>query len=84
MAFRHQGNGEDRTQIDFVARPNYVLICPLDATNLPPNIAAIVNRALTDWLKRTPGIRVRAVLPITQDGQTTAVHVWYDSADPAG
>jgi hypothetical protein len=28
MAFRHQGNGEDQTQIDFVCRPNYVLICP--------------------------------------------------------
>jgi hypothetical protein len=84
MAFRHQGNGEDQTQIDFISRPNYVLICPHDATNLPSNIAAIINRALTDWLKRTPGIRVRAVLPITHDGQTTAVHVWYDPADPAG
>jgi hypothetical protein len=80
MAFRHQGNGEDQTQIDFVSRPNYVLICPHDATNLPSNIAAIINRPLTDWLKRTPGIRVRAMFPITQDGQTTAVRVWYDSA----
>lgn len=84
MAFRQEGNGESKTLIDFVGSANHVFICPHDAANLPPNIAAIINQALLDWLKGHPGVRVRAVLPITQGGQTTAVHLWYDQSDTAG
>ena len=84
MAFRHEGNGDTGTAIDFVERPGYVLICPQDPARLPANIALVVNTALLDWLKRNPAIRVRTVLPITQDGQTTAVHLWYDRADGVG
>ncbi len=32
-------------------------------------------------MKKHPGIRVREVLPITQDGQTVALHIWYDMPD---
>ena len=81
MTFRHEGNGHSQTLIDFIERPGYVLICPQDSDRLPANIAAIVNAALNDWLKRTPGIRVRTALPVTQDGQTVALHLWYDRAD---
>jgi hypothetical protein len=81
MSFRHQSNGDDKTQIDFIHQPNHVLICPHETTNLPLNIAIIVNRAFMDWLQKHPGIRIRTILPITQDGQTTALHVWYDRSD---
>jgi hypothetical protein len=84
VAFRQEGNGEGKTLIDFVGRANYVLICPHDAATLPPNIAAIINQALLDWLKQHPAVRVRAALPITQDGQTTALHLWYDGPDMGG
>lgn len=84
MGKRHEGNGHNQTIINFVDRPGYVLICPHDTTNLPENIAPIVNQAMTDWLKKTQGIRVRAVLPIVQDGNTVAIHLWYDKADVSG
>jgi hypothetical protein len=84
MGFRHDGNGHTKTEIDFIERPGYVLICPRNSATPPANIALIVNAALTDWLKKTPNIRVRTVLPITRDGQTTAVHLWYDSPDSTG
>jgi len=83
MSFRHEGNGEGKTVINFLERGNYILISPRNATNLPANIAIIVNRAFLDWMKKHPGIRIRAVLPIMQDGQTTALHVWYDRPDVA-
>ena len=81
MHFRHEGNGENKTRIDFVDGLNYVLICPHDPGMLPVNIAIIINNAFMDWQKKHPGIRIRTVLPITQDGQTIALHVWYDGAD---
>jgi len=81
MNFRHEGNGNSKTQIDFLDRPGYVLICPHDLENPPAAIALILNNALNDWLKKHPSIRVRSILPITKDGQTTAIHLWYDQAD---
>ena len=57
---------------------------PQEPARLPANIALLVNTALLDWLKRNPAIRVRTVLPVTQDGQTTAIHLWYDRADGVG
>jgi hypothetical protein len=81
MAFRHEGNGDDKTRVDFLDRSNYVLICPHDSKTLPANIALIINTAFLDWQKKHPGVRIRTVLPITQDGQTVALHVWYDRAD---
>jgi hypothetical protein len=81
MSFRQEGNGETKTRINFHEGRNHVLICPADAHNLPPDIALILNNALIDWLKLHPGIRVRSVLTITQDGQTTAIHLWYDLVD---
>lgn len=81
MSYRHEGNGETNTQIDLMESPGHVLICPHDLKRLPHNIAVIINTAFNDWLKKHPGIRIRTTLPFTQDGQTTAIHVWFDRPD---
>jgi hypothetical protein len=84
MAFRHEGNGHPKAAIDFNERPGYVFICPRDPDRLPATIAGVINTARTNWLKRNLGIRVRTAVLITRDGQTVAVHLWYDRADVAG
>lgn len=38
----------------------------------------ILDHALHDWLRNHPTRRVRTVLPITSQGNTVAIHVWYD------
>jgi len=81
MAFRHEGNGESNVKITIEERSNYVLFCPHDLANVPKDIAVIINRVMIDWLKAHPGVRIRTALPITQDGQTIALHLWYDRAD---
>jgi len=84
MALWREGNGNSKTTIDFVERPNYVLICPHDLTALPANIAVIINNAFLDWMQKHAGIRIREILPLIQDGQTIALHVWYDGPDVQG
>jgi hypothetical protein len=81
MAFRHESNGDSDIKIAIEQLSNYVLFAPQDLANVPKGIAVIINRVMVNWLKENPGVRIRAALPITQDGQTTALHLWYDRAD---
>ncbi len=45
---------------------------------LPEHLSRWLNRNFSEWLDRHPEFRVRATLPIVDDGQTVAIHVWYD------
>jgi hypothetical protein len=81
MGLRHDGNGASKTVIEFREELGHALICPADTANHPSDIALIINRAFNDWLLKHPTIRVRAALPITRDGQTVALHVWFDRPD---
>jgi hypothetical protein len=40
--------------------------------------AALLNESLIRWLMAQPSLRVRAALPIVVDGNTAALHLWYD------
>ena len=37
----------------------------------------LVGQTLADWPQIHRGVKVRAALPIVEDGFTSAVHVWY-------
>lgn len=37
-----------------------------------------LNQCLCEWLERNPDFRVRATLPIVEDGYTVAIHVWFE------
>ena len=41
-------------------------------------VADLISKSITTWLEQHPEISVRSTLPIVKDGQTIAVHVWYD------
>lgn len=40
----------------------------------------LIDRTLTDFFRKRPGLKVRATMPIVEDGFTVAVHVWFDPA----
>jgi hypothetical protein len=46
----------------------------------PGDLPRFLHQALTDWLKENPGYRVRETLPIVSQGNTFAIHVWFDHA----
>jgi hypothetical protein len=37
-----------------------------------------LSKSVAAWQKQTPSLKVRAPLPIVRDGNTIAVHVWFD------
>jgi hypothetical protein len=37
-----------------------------------------LNRTLCIWLKQNPGLSVRAAIPIMENGNTIAIHIWFD------
>jgi hypothetical protein len=41
-------------------------------------LPGLLDRTLTTWLAARPDVRVRAALPIVEDGFTTALHIWWE------
>ena len=44
----------------------------------PDMLPGLLSKAFTSWVKQRPEITVKTTLPIVKDGQTVAIHVWYD------
>ena len=44
----------------------------------PDQLALYLSHTMTNWLKRNSEFRVRTVLPMTVEGNTVAIHVWFD------
>ena len=47
----------------------------------PPSaekLAGYLNHNFYTWLQRNPEFKVRAILPIVENGNTVAIHVWFD------
>ena len=44
----------------------------------PEDLPLYLSEAVAAWLKQTPSLTVRATLPIVRNGNTIAVHVWFD------
>ncbi len=41
-------------------------------------LPGLLDRSLSFWLQHRPTARIRAALPIVEDGFTTALHVWWE------
>lgn len=41
-------------------------------------VAPYLSHSLTEWLRKNPQIKVRIIVPISRDGDTAELHVWYD------
>ena len=44
----------------------------------PEELPLYLSKAVAAWMKQTPSLTVRATLPIVANGNTIAVHVWFD------
>ena len=37
-----------------------------------------IESAIMQWQKQNPGLKIRTTFPIVSEGNTVAVHVWFD------
>ena len=44
----------------------------------PEDLPLYLSKTVAAWLKQTPSLTVRATLPIVANGNTIAVHVWFE------
>ena len=78
MKDRIFGNGSGkgvahRSQV----RPGYVIYHAGDPAPAPEDLPVLFNKMVLDDLGELPQIRVQAVLPIVREGNTIAIHLWY-------
>lgn len=41
-------------------------------------VALFLSRTLAAWSRKQPHLRIRFVVPITSNGDTSELHAWYD------
>jgi hypothetical protein len=74
-----EGNGHGKTVISAIEKgPGYVIITVDTLDSVSERSPILISRTIENWLKDNPGVRVRCAAPIVQDGQTIAVHLWFD------
>lgn len=44
----------------------------------PEDLPLYLSKAVAAWQKQNPMLKVRATLPIVANGNTIAVHVWFE------
>ena len=77
MKPRHGVNGSGRFNVHSVDMGGWVRVYaePRDHDDAGPFLSA----ALTDWFRNRPQLRMRCVVPVTRDGNTTELHAWFDA-----
>ncbi len=73
-----EGNGDSKGFIHVTETANYALFYPEDVNHLPDNYPSHLSLILAKGMNEHPGIRMRAALPIVQQGQTLYLHLWFD------
>lgn len=41
-------------------------------------VAKFLSMSLTQWMREFPELRVRMIVPITSNGDTSELHAWYE------
>ena len=44
----------------------------------PDRLPYALNQSVTAWARQNPTLCIRATLPIVSQGNTVAIHVWFD------
>ena len=58
--------------------PGWSYFTPGDPPPPPHRVAEFLNLDVMHWLKENSKIKVRATLPLVANGNTVAIHAWYD------
>jgi hypothetical protein len=78
MGFRHEGNGHGKVRIHTTKVSHGYTIIHTDVKTIAEGTPVILSQSVEKFLKENPTFRVRATFPVVKDGQTVAVHLWYD------
>jgi hypothetical protein len=56
----------------------YVVFSPENLLEIPEQFPVHLSLTFDRWLKANPGLHIRTVLPIVDNGKTVILHVWYE------
>lgn len=73
-----KGNGSGQVQITLTDKGGWLVIYPAQLHSLPHELPIFLSRALEDWFRERPHLRLRSACPIVQDGNTVVIHAFYD------
>jgi hypothetical protein len=74
-------NGREPHQVTVTVsevQPGWIVVQAGDPPPADRDLPIFLSRALVDWIRSRPACRVRTVLPLTHEGTTRVLHVWYD------
>jgi hypothetical protein len=70
-------NGKARFEITQVDMGGWVRVY-LARGEPKGEVAKFLSMSLTQWMRKFPDLRVRMIVPITSNGDTTELYAWYD------
>lgn len=85
MKYRQGGNGHSKSQAHrSPLRPGWVMYHAGD----PPPPDHALPQVLSDMLQKdlleNPSVVIEHILPITKEGNTVAIHLWYNDTNAPG
>ena len=88
MSNRSTGNGHRNPKSEITLHLNeeqqWVYLVPNDEHPPDPDdVPIFLDETLHTWLNDNPRLRVRNSLGVVQNGQTVAIHLWYDISGQA-
>ena len=75
-----KGNGDGKIEIDVLALGEDCVVFQAGITPTTDlrRVPRLLGETLIAWLSENPTVRIRSALPIVEDGNTVAIHVWFD------
>ena len=67
----------ERFQIDILDFGGWVRVFLARGEPMGPT-AEFLSQSLNGWMQSNPHLRVRIIVPVTSNGDTSELHAWYD------
>jgi hypothetical protein len=78
MAQHPTGNGSGKFTVVTHDMGGWVRVFTDPLAFVPVDLPVYLSHSLTNWFRQHPQLSLRAVLPVTRDGNTVELHAWYD------
>jgi hypothetical protein len=50
-----------------------------EGASFPATLPLILSQCAAEWFRKRPNLRLRFIVPIQKDGDTVALHAWFDA-----
>ncbi len=75
-----EGNGHDRGRVDRIPLgAGHVVYTPGNPPPQETEVPLALEQVLLNDLKEHPEVRILAILPLIQNGNTIRIHLWYET-----